>query len=379
MIRIKDEFIRGFHGLTRIKKRYKNKMLKMMTDKIEKAETINIPDDSNFSQCKMKPYTFKIRELINKPILQSLLLKERKNWNLMCGSIDAIESAQLAIDSYNGLDRDSIKNIGPHLIIYGLFQALYVQQDSVRNLCKSMDVCYPDIKGLEAKYPDLYETRQLRNKGIGHPSKEGAKNSTHSLLIKNDPIELFSYTEIGEFSFAEYKISDCIEKQEQSLCGFMQQVIEKMKIIEKEHKDKYMQNKLSDCFPDDVRYRIGKIFEAINLIEDKTPEETTPQRIGREGRTSLAFSHSKNLIEAIDKFDEEITKRGLQSEDVIFVRLEIEHSKYPLEKLKEYFGSESKSSINSQDARAYADSAEKHLTDLIEHAKSIDNEYASVT
>jgi hypothetical protein len=160
----------------------------------------------------MKSCISKIRELINKPILKSLLLKDHKNWNLMCGSLDTLESAQLAMDSYNCLNKDNIKDIGQHLIIYGLFQSLYVQQDSVLNLCKSMGIPLPKEKDIKNKYPELYKVRQLRNKGIGHPSREGKTNNTHSMLIDNDSIELFSYTGTGKFSFAEYKISDCIEK-----------------------------------------------------------------------------------------------------------------------------------------------------------------------
>jgi len=339
-----------------------------------------MPDIFHSPLYKMKSYIFKIRDLINKPILNSLLSKDHKKWNLMCGSIDAIESTQLAIDSYNCLNKDNIKDIGQHLIIYGLFQALYVQQDSVSNLCKSMEISIP--KDIETRYPELYKIRQLRNKGIGHPTpnkKDKPKDTkdTHSMLIENDSITLYSYTETGEFSFTTYKISDCIEKQVQSLCGFMQKVIEKIKTIEKEHKDKYMHNKLKDCFPSDSQYRISKIFEAINLIDVQDQGETVPQKIGREGRISLAFSHSKDLIEAIDRFDGEIKKRGLQGDDAVFVRLEIKHSKYPLEKLKEYFIPESKSSINSQDARAYTDSAETHILDLIELAQKLDDEYMS--
>lgn len=326
----------------------------------------------------MKSYIKKIRELINKPILNSLLLKDQKKWNLMCVSIDAIESTQLAIDSYNCLNKDNIKDIGQHLIIYGLFQALYVQQDSVRNLCVSMNISVPkDEKEFKLRYPELYEIRQLRNKGIGHPSKD-RDNNTHGILIDEDSIELFSYTETGEFSFTKYKISDCIEKQNQTLCRIFQKVIEKMGSIEKEHKDKYKHNKLSDCFPPpNPQYCIGKIFEAINLIDNKSPRESVPQRIGRESGIRLAFSHSKDLIKAIDRFDGEIKKRGLQGDDVVFVRLEIKHSKYPLEKLKEYFCPGSKSPLNSQDARAYADSAKEHMLDLIKHAKILDDEYMS--
>jgi hypothetical protein len=289
----------------------------------------------------------------------------------MCGSLDAIESAQLAIDSYKCLNKDDIKNIGEHLIIYGLFQALYVQQDSVLNLCKSIGIPLPKEKDIKNKHPQLYEVRQLRNKCIGHPSREGKTNNIHTMLIDKDSVELFSYTETGKFSCTKYKISDCIEKQNRTLCGILRKVIKKIRSMEKEHKAKYKQNKLKGCFPRDPQYCFEKIFQAISLIN--AHRETV--RAEFESLISFALSNTKALIEAIDKFDGEITKRGLKDDDVVFVRLEIEHSKYPLEKLKEYFSPTSKSPLNSQDARAYADSAKEHILDLIKHAENLDGEY----
>ncbi len=134
----------------------------------------------------------------------------------MCGSLDAIESAQLAVDSYNCLDKDNNKNVGfKFLIVYGLFQALYVQQDSVLNLCKSMDIPLPEEKDFKTVYPELYNIRQLRNKSIGHPTpnKKDKTKDTHSILIEGDSIELFSYTQDGEFSFSTHNISNCIDTE----------------------------------------------------------------------------------------------------------------------------------------------------------------------
>jgi hypothetical protein len=316
----------------------------------------------------MKSCISKIRELINKPILNSLLSQDHKKWNLMCGSIDAIESAQSAIDSYICLDKDKLSYIGPHLVIYGLFQAFYVQQDSVSQLCGSIGIDFK-IKNLETQHPDLYEIRQLRDRGIGHPSKQGEMNSKHVMSIGNDSIQLFSYTETGQSSYPKYRISDCIEKQSQSLCGILQKVIEKMGSIEKEHKDTYMQNKLRDCFPGNPQYCFGKIFQAIGLIGvPKLPDHGE----------STALRNIEDLLEAIDRFDGEIQKRGLQDDDndMVLVRLEIKCSKYPLEKLKEYFRPGSKSPLNSQDICVYADSARIHILDLIKLVGNIDYEYA---
>ena len=156
----------------------------------------------------------------------------------------------------------------------------------------------------------------------------------------------------------------------------MQQVIEKMESMEQKHKGKYMQNKLRDCFPTNPQYCVGKIFEAINLIDDKGPGESLPQKVGRETGMSLALSHANTLITAVKKFNAEFDKRCLEDD---YVRIEIEHSEYPLEKLKQYFSPTSESSMNSQDSRAYADSAEKHILKLIEHATRLDTAYSSTT
>ena len=291
----------------------------------------------------------------------------------MWGSLDAIESTQFAVDFYSGLNKDDFKYLGfQYLVVYGLFQALYVQQDSVRNLCKSVAIPMPKKeKDFAIKYPELSTVRQLRNSGMGHPSGD-RKNNTHGMLIEEDSIQLHSYTEEGEFSFTTHEISKCVETQNHSLCRILQQVIEKMELMEKRHKDKYMKTKLRDFFPPDPQYCIDKIFAAINLIDVQDQEKTAPQTLGRQDTVRLALSNSETLIKAINQFNEEFTKRGLHN---IYVCLEIKHSKYPLEKLKEYFAS--KNSINSQDARAYADSARIHILDLVQHAEDLDDEYSN--
>jgi hypothetical protein len=190
------------------------------------------------------------------------------------------------------------------------------------------------------------------------------------MLIGNDSVELFSYTETGEFSHDKYRISDCIEKQSQSLREILQKAIEKMVSIEKEHKDKHKQKKLRECFSCSPPYCFEKIFGAISLIETGKAEIVP-------GKIRFALSKTKELIEAVDKFEGEITKRGLQDYGTSLVLLKIEHSKYPLEKLKEYFSPDFKCPLNSQDARVCADSAGINVLSLIEQAEILDNNYMS--
>ena len=143
---------------------------------------------------------------------------------------------------------------------------------------------------------------------------------------------------------------------------------------EKEHKEKYRQYKLRDCFPADLQYCFNKIILSISLIEEDCG---TVPKLPDHGQ-STALCNAKDLLEAIDRFEGEIQKRELQDNDsdMVIVRLEIKGSKYPIEKLKEYFRPYSKSHLNAQDAFAYADSAKVHMLGLIDRAKWLDYEYA---
>ena len=149
----------------------------------------------------------------------------------MCGSLDAIGSAQLAVDAFKSHKNDT-NNIGlKHLMAYGLLQSLYVQQDAVSNLCESIDVPKPlNVQyrdDLQRNHPNLHKIRQLRNTGIGHPSRD-TKENTHSFLIKGDDLTLYRFDKIGNFSSENYDILDIIKTQEKNLCAILRQVIEKM-------------------------------------------------------------------------------------------------------------------------------------------------------
>lgn len=61
----------------------------------------------------------------------------------------------------------SRKHRGQYLYLYGLLQALYMQQDAASSISKSLFE-----KGInwESEYPDAYQARELRNDVAGHPT-----------------------------------------------------------------------------------------------------------------------------------------------------------------------------------------------------------------
>lgn len=82
--------------------------------------------------------------------------------------MDAIEDTQLAIEAYNALPWGSDE--GEHyLYTYGLFQALYVQQDALSVICNKFG-----LPIVVQRNPILGPVRNIRNQTVGHPMS--AKN-----------------------------------------------------------------------------------------------------------------------------------------------------------------------------------------------------------
>lgn len=97
--------------------------------------------------------------------------EDTDNWDRICSSSDIINDTIRAIESYVKSDYPD-KDIGlQYIFIYGLLQALYLQQDSVENLFKVLHKCYPqDQKFLYKPSNELKEVRELRNETTGHPT-----------------------------------------------------------------------------------------------------------------------------------------------------------------------------------------------------------------
>jgi len=78
-----------------------------------------------------------IRDLINKPRKQYLLLKNNRLWNQLCSSLDVVQDTDIAMEAY-------LRNAFPegegekYIRVYGILQVLVVQQDAARHLIASL-------------------------------------------------------------------------------------------------------------------------------------------------------------------------------------------------------------------------------------------------
>lgn len=212
----------------------------------------------------MREHSRNIRDLCNHPWKRELLFQDRIKWDKLWTSLDAIEDTQMAIDSYLNLEDFSANN-GGYLFVYGVMQALNIQQDAANNLLSAL---FDKTINFKTEYPDLYEIREHRNNSIGHPTNRGNDKSFHFIgraSIKKNGFTLASYyPKTGETSkFENINIIHCIEIQDNLIKNILTETMEKLESDFQKHKNKFKGNKLADFIHDDFHYEFSKLYKNV--------------------------------------------------------------------------------------------------------------------
>ncbi|KAF5433529.1 hypothetical protein C5S39_01515 [Candidatus Methanophagaceae archaeon] len=309
----------------------------------------------------MSKYTQEIRDFINEPRKQFNLLKNPKFWNQLCSSLDVIGDSDLAIDAY--INSEFGKDDGEkYLSLYGVLQALFLQQDAVTNLCESLG-----LKNNLIANPKLKEIRDIRNDSIGHPTKRGNYKSYH--FISRITIEKFGFQLISDYennktTIRDISVIDLIKEQRKDLSEILKKVINDLQAEEKAHKEMFKMEKLEAVFPDTLSYYIGKIFE----------------NIGKPDRAPLGQGNVKLVKKVMGKLKEALQKRGIELGTYDSINYVYDLLEYPITELEQYFDwliAKKKPRINDKTAYIFAYFISEHLSKLKEIAKGIDDEYSS--
>jgi len=309
----------------------------------------------------MYKYTQEIRDFINEPRKQFNLLKNHKFWNQLCSSLDVIEDSDLAIAAY--INSEFGTDDGEkYLRLYGVLQALFLQQDAVTNMCESLG-----LPNNLTSHPKLKEIRDIRNDSIGHPTKRGNYKSYHFIsrvTITKSGFQLISDYENNKTTFRDILVIDLINEQRKYLSEILKKVINVLKAEEKAHREKFKMEKLEAVFPDTFSYYIGKIFENIEKSE----------------HAELGLMHVKLVKEVMDKLKESLQKRGIEIDTYDSIKYLYELLESPITELKLYFDrliAKKEPRINDKTAYIFAYFLREQLSKLKEIAKGIDDEYSS--
>ena len=111
------------------------------------------------------PLTERINEIEKIINSRQSILKKKETWSKLHSCIGFIRDTEAALEAYlSEVSKQLPMERGKAICyIFGVFQTLFVQQDTVKHLCDSLNINYPKNN------IDLKEIREIRNE-IGHPT-----------------------------------------------------------------------------------------------------------------------------------------------------------------------------------------------------------------
>jgi hypothetical protein len=233
-------------------------------------------------------------------------------------------------------------------LIYGVLQALVVQQDAVQHVYESLKISY---------FRDSYlgNIREIRNDAIGHPTERiKTKASNFSATFNKNCFRLMTtYPDGRPPSFQNVNILEIIAEQRKILEQDILLILDKLKQEKREHREMFKGQKLKDIFHG-TSYNIQKIYESIHAY-----------RLNKFGE-----GHVDIIINVIDGFRKSLEDRG-----ILNIYNSINDLDYPLHELKTYFQTPDKSNLNEKDAFIFTFFLDRNLKIQEENAIEIDQKY----
>lgn len=114
---------------------------------------------------KNQPLDSPLRHFLTEFPRQTVLLRDPATWYQIVACLDVIGDAEVALDAFVSVSERPSRGEW-YLAIYGVLQALVLQQDAVSHLACALKLSYqPD--------PQLLPIRELRNDAAGHPTRRG--------------------------------------------------------------------------------------------------------------------------------------------------------------------------------------------------------------
>ena len=302
-----------------------------------------------------------IRKLINRPRKQYALLQDRAMWAMLCSSMDTIEDTELCFDAFLTEDIDRADDGVKYVFVYGVLQALFVQQDAVQNFHEALNIPY-------TQDPSLENIRDIRNDSVGHPTKRGggqghSYNFIARITLGSQGFQLRTiYRDGQQDCIKNVNVPELIATQRDVFVDVLDNVIKTLENEEMEHRKNFEGKKLAGVFSS-TSYPLSKIFEAI-----LNPKSTHAQ---------LGEVHVDQILKSIEAF-----KVGLKDREILEAyeeeggRHTLELLAYPLQKLQTYFRNPAETYINEKDAYIFAHFVSTQIQELRQIAREIDEEYS---
>ena len=300
----------------------------------------------------------RIRDLINSPRRLHALLSDRPRWNRVCAALDTLGDTQLAIDAYVA-EEISPKGAGPlYLVLYGILQVLYVQQDALKDLAGALN------RALEIPQA-LRDIRDARNASIGHPTfyRYGAySNTINRSSMSVAGFELYKWPQDGDPEITYINVSELARQQTDLVRRSLEEAAMALEEEERDHRKQWRRDPLAPKLDDGIGYAFEKLSEGV-----RRPDEPHMARWGLQ-----------TIEERIEKFKEALDQRGLLGAYPMSIDPILEEVEYPIARLGQYLDGK-RDGFGPADAEIFVYFLRSKLDELLRLARELDEDYASDT
>jgi hypothetical protein len=300
-----------------------------------------------------------IREYGQDPRHQRRLIADQFLWHQTWAAMDIIDDVDSAFDAY--IDNDFPTDIAErYLRIYGVMQALFLQQDALSDLIQAIHPTRPIVPN-----DVLKDIREARNISVGHPTRLKRKGSlsTHGIVqnsMRKDGFDLLSYPSQAGKIFQAIPVLALIAQQRAETTRILSEVVEDLREQERVHRAKFKDSKLVDALRL-ANYAFEKIFEGL-----------------RPGRYPTLGSWAVRQLQlSLNDFSDLLKQRGLEVGSYDSIKYRYDEISHPLAELTKFMSQESSEVASAESAAVFATALQTHFDQLREIARELDDEYVS--
>lgn len=301
--------------------------------------------------------TAAIRDLINDPKHLAVLLRDRPAaFSQVCSALDVLGDTDLAVAAYE----DSPEPPDPgakYLLIYGILQVLFVQQDAAADLARALNVQF-------SKDPVLRDVRTVRNTSVGHPTEHDFKKQRSFHFIERGTMTRTGFTLRTQFADGTpplvqgIDIPNMILRQREAIRSLLGTVVAELQRREREHRMAFRDRSLQETMPGVLDYYFEKMYDAV-----------------RNNNLGFGAAHVRLVQEAVDELERLVTERDPAGGWDSFA-YEFQQIRYPLAELLDYFSAEGSKRLRAPDADIFISFSQSRMHTLRSMAAEVDAEYA---
>ena len=156
-------------------------------------------------------------------------MRDTRVWMMLTSSMDLLGDTEYGIDSYLQSDDGDAHPGQMYIAVYGILQALFLQQDAIRHICESLSIEFT----LDDR---LRGIRDLRNDAIGHPTNRDNGSSFHMIVrpgMSRLGFRMYSFDAAGSATERHVSIRDLLREQEESISAALVSLIQVERIRSK--------------------------------------------------------------------------------------------------------------------------------------------------